>query len=312
MPQKTPNFIQDIIESCASCPPLRTAVVHPVTDHTIEAVNLAVKAKLIEPVLIGPKARIAKAAKEAKIDIKKWELIDCEHSHDAASRACKMAGEREVNALMKGSLHSSEYLGALLKTRSLQTERRISHAYLMHVETYHKPFIVTDAAINILPELAIKADIVQNAINLWHAIYGKRKTPKVALLGAVEMVNAAMPSTIDSAALCKMADRGQITGGELDGPLAFDNAFSKEAAKEKGIKSKVAGDADIFVAPDLEAANIMGKQLTFTAKAEAAGVVLGARVPVILTSRADNVETKLLSCALAVKLAEARAKGLFL
>lgn len=289
--------------------PLKVALVHPVKAYVIESMAESVENGLIEPVLIGPKARVKAAAAEAKIDISKYELMDTEHSHEAAAKAAEMAGNGEVDSIMKGALHSSELLSAVIRQRKLHTERRLSHVYVMDVRTYHKPFLVTDAAINVNPDLKAKQDIVQNAVNLWNVIKSEDRLPKVALLAAVEMVNPEMPATIDAACLCKMADRGQITDAILDGPLAFDNAISKEAVEIKGIKSEVAGDPDILVAPNLEAANILGKQLTFLSEAEAAGVVLGARVPIILTSRADSTRTRLLSCALAVKLAAARKEG---
>ncbi|WP_439604981.1 bifunctional enoyl-CoA hydratase/phosphate acetyltransferase, partial [Shinella sp.] len=291
-------------------PPTRAAVVHPVKPNVIEAVDEAVREKLIVPILIGPKAKIEEAATVASVDISGWELVDVEHSHAAAAKAAELAAGHQVNAIMKGSLHTDELLGAIVRSDAgLRTERRISHAYLMSIASYPKPFIITDAAVNILPDLPVKADIVQNAADLWRVVFGDGNLPKVAVLAAVETVNPKMQATLDAAALCKMADRGQITGCLIDGPLAFDNAISAEAAREKGIVSMVAGEADILVVPDIEAGNMLAKQLTFLGGAEAAGIVLGARVPVILTSRADNERTRLLSCALAVLLAEARDKG---
>ncbi len=304
------DYYQDIIESCKNMDSVRTAVVHPVRPEVIEAVLDATREKLIIPVLIGPKARIAAAAREAKTDIGAWELIDVEHSHAAAAKAAELAATGKVGAIMKGALHTDELLGAIVPSASgLRTARRISHAFVMSVPSYHKALIVTDAAINIAPDLSVKADIAQNAINLWRTLFDHDRKPKVALLAAVETVNPKMQATIDAAALCKMAERGQITDGILDGPLAFDNAISSAAAKEKGIVSDVAGDADILVVPEIESGNILAKQLTFLGGADAAGNVLGARVPVILTSRADNLRARLMSCALAVKLADARRKG---
>ena len=263
--------------------------------------------------LVGPRERILAAAAESGIDISAWDLIDTEHSHEAAGRAAALAGAGDVAAIMKGSLHSDELLGAILAPEAgLRTERRLSHAYVMSIATYPKPFIITDAAVNIAPDLSAKADIVQNAADLWRVLFGLEKRPKVAVLAAVETVNPRMPATLDAAALCKMADRGQIRGCIIDGPLAFDNAVSKEAAHEKGIVSPVAGDADILVVPDIEAGNMLAKQLSFLGGAEAAGIVLGARVPVILTSRADNEQARLLSCAIAVLIAEARQSGAIL
>ena len=299
-----------ILEKCTSLAPVKTAVVHPAKPNVLEAVDEAVRAGLIDPVLVGPKAKIEAAAGEAGIDISGWQAIDTEHSHAAAEKAAELAAGRHVDAIMKGSLHTDELLGAIVSASSgLRTGRRISHAYLMSIETYPKPFIITDAAVNILPDLPVKADIVQNAVDLWRVIYGETISPKVAILAAVETVNPKMPATLDAAALCKMTDRGQITGCLMDGPLAFDNAISPEAAKEKGILSVVAGNADILVVPDIEAGNMLAKQLTFLGGAEAAGIVLGARVPVILTSRADGERTRLLSCALAVLLASAHKQG---
>lgn len=302
---------QEMIASCRGMDPLPTAIVHPVQPHTIEAVADAVLEKLISPILIGPSARIHQAAQDAGIDISTWPLVNTEHSHGAATTAAALAAQGKVKAIMKGALHTDELLGAIVPSSAgLRTERRISHAYLMDAQGYHKPFIITDAAINIAPTLDEKADICQNAINLWKILYGMDKTPKVAILAAVETVNPKMPATIDAATLCKMSDRGQIEGGILDGPLAFDNAINKEAAAEKGISSPVAGDADILVVPNIESGNMIAKQLTFLGKADAAGIVLGARVPIILTSRADSVRTRLSSCALAIKLAAARSRGL--
>lgn len=304
-------YADKALESCRNDPLLKTVVVHPVKANALEAVRDAVEGELIEPILVGPEAKIKHAADEAGIDISKWELIPTEHSHQSADKGCEMAAEGKAEAIMKGSLHSGELLASLIRSRKLRTERRISHAYVMDIRTYHKPFIVTDAAISVQPNLATKVDIVQNAINLWSALQRDHhlRPPKVALLAAVEVINPDMQATLDAASLCKMADRGQITGGILDGPLAFDNAISKDAAENKGIQSEVAGDPDILVAPDLDSANILGKMLTFLGEAEAAGIVLGARVPVILTSRADSLRTRLLSCALAVKLHQARQSG---
>lgn len=301
---QTHDNYQEFMISCRKFSPLRTAVVHPVQPHFIEIIFAAHKEKLIEPVLIGPRARIEEAAIDAGIDITSWPLIDTPHSHASAQTGVEMAARGDVAALMKGALQTHELLEAVVApTSGLRTQRRMSHAYLMDVSTYHKPFLLTDAAINIAPTLETKADICQNAIDLWHVLYGQEKLPKVALLAAVETVNPKMSATLDAAALCKMAQRGQIQGALLDGPLAFDNAVSREAAIEKGIDSFVAGDTDIFLVPNLEAGNMLAKQLTFLTHADAAGIVLGARVPIILTSRADSLRTKLMSCALAIHLA---------
>ncbi len=289
--------------------PIKVAIAHPVKENSILAAQEAMEETFIIPHLVGPEDKIRAAAERAGVDISGWDVHNTEHSHESAQVACNLACEGTVQAVMKGNLHSDELLIEVIKCRGLKTERRISHVFAMDVKTYHKPFLMTDAAINIAPDLKAKSDIVQNAINLWLALHDGDDLPKVALLAAVELVNPEMQATIDAAALCKMAERGQIKDGILDGPLAFDNAISKEAASIKGIVSEVAGDPDILVAPDLEAANIMAKQMTFLSEAEAAGLVVGARVPVILTSRADSLRTRLLSCAIAVKYHAARSKG---
>ena len=299
-----------LLTRCRALAPARTAIVHAVSANVLQAAQEASEAGLITPVLVGPAARTREAADAASVDISAWELVDAEHSHDAAAKAVALAATREVDALMKGSLHSDELMGAVVKSDAgLRTERRISHAFLIDQESYSKAFIITDAAVNIAPDLATKADIVQNAVDLWHALFGADILPKVAVLAAVETVNPKMIATLDAAALCKMADRGQINGCLIDGPLAFDNAISVEAARTKGIVSEVAGNADILVVPDIEAGNMLAKQLVFLSGAEAAGIVLGARVPIILTSRADSQRARLLSCAVALLLAHARSKG---
>jgi phosphate acetyltransferase/phosphate butyryltransferase len=299
-----------VIARCSVLPPLRTAVVHPVDAHVLAAVSDAVMERLIEPVLIGPKARIEKAASEAGIDLSKWQVIDAPHSHASAEKAVELAVSGQVRAIMKGSLHTDELLGPIVAHGSgLRTERRLSHAYVMDTAGYHKWLIVTDAVVNISPDLCTKADICRNAVDAWVALTGESRLPKIAVLAAVEVVNPAMQATLDAAALCKMAERGQITGCIIDGPLAFDNAISKDAAREKHIVSPVAGDADILLTPDIEAGNILAKQLTFISHADAAGIVMGSKVPVILTSRADNLRTRLLSCALAVLVHKARQEG---
>jgi phosphate acetyltransferase len=299
-----------IIEQCAALPPLLTAVVHPVDAHVLAAVADAVMENLITPILVGPATRIEKAASEAGIDLSNWRVIDAPHSHASAEKAVELAVSGQVKAIMKGSLHTDELLGPIVARGSgLRTERRLSHAYVMDTAGYHKWFIVTDAVVNISPDLCVKADICRNAVDAWVALTGESRLPKIAVLAAVEVVNPAMQATLDAAALCKMAERGQITGCVIDGPLAFDNAISHQAAREKHIASPVAGDADILVAPDIEAGNILAKQLTFISHADAAGVVMGAKVPVILTSRADNLRTRVLSCALAVMVQKAREEG---
>ncbi|MPT48974.1 MAG: bifunctional enoyl-CoA hydratase/phosphate acetyltransferase [Sphingobium sp.] len=287
---------------------ITTAVAHPCTAATLKAAIEAAQAGLIEPILIGPEARIHAAAEEAGLDISSFRLIPSLHSHDSAAKAVELVRCGNAQMLMKGSLHTDELMGAVVnRTTGLRTERRISHAYVMDVPGHPNPLIITDAAINIAPDLEAKADIIRNAIDLAHGIGIAQ--PKVAILSAVETVNPAMQSTLDAAALCKMADRGQISGGLLDGPLAFDNAISEAAAQEKGIISPVAGKAEILVVPDLEAGNMLAKQLTFLSGADAAGVVLGARVPIILTSRADSLRTRLASCAVAGLLARAATKA---
>lgn len=299
------------MEKCRAFGILKVAVVHPVQANVIDAVAEAVEEKLIEPILIGPEARIRAAIKESHADAEGWQIINTEHSHAAAAKAAKMAASGEVGAIMKGSLHTEELLEAVVPSSAgLRTERRISHVYLMNIPTYHKPLMITDAAINIAPNLEQKADICQNAIDAWHVLFNhEHGDPKVAILSATEEVTSRIPSTIDAAALCKMADRGQIKEGRLDGPLAFDNAISAQAVKDKNIISDVAGDADILVVPDIEAGNALAKQLIFLGKADAAGIVLGARVPIILTSRADSKRTRMFSCGVAMALSAARQEG---
>ena len=281
-----------------------TAIAHPCTAAALLAAVEAAEAGLIEPILVGPETRIRNAAEEAGKDISAFRIVPTAHSHDSAAKAVELVRSGEAALLMKGSLHTDELMAAVVSRSSgLRTERRISHAYIMDVSGHPEPLIITDAAINIAPTLIEKADIIRNAIDLAHVI--GLAEPRVAILSAVETVNPAMPTTLDAAALCKMADRGQITGALLDGPLAFDNAISEAAAREKGIVSSVAGKAQILVVPDLEAGNMLAKQLTFLGGADAAGVVLGARVPIILTSRADSLRTRLASCAVATLLARA-------
>lgn len=305
------DFFDDVMIACRKYGKIKVAVVHPVQAAVIEAVMEAVEEGLIEPVLIGPEAKIRSAAKECGANLKKIEVVDVEHSHAAAEKAAELAAKKKVHAIMKGSLHSDHLLSAIVSSKSaLRTERRISHVYFMMIPTYHKPLMITDAAINIAPTLDDKADICRNAIDLWHVLFGNERPAKVAILSAVETVTNRIPSTLEAAALCKMSDRGQITGGMLDGPLAFDNAISAGAAKEKGIKSEVAGDADILLVPNIESGNVLAKQLIYLSNADAAGIVLGARVPVILTSRADGTRTRLFSIAVAIALASAREDGL--
>jgi phosphotransacetylase len=296
---------EQLLLRCRNLPPVTTAVAHPCEATALAGAIDAGVQGLIEPILVGPAAKIREVAAASQIDIGRTRIVDAPHSHASAAAAVALVRQGEAELLMKGSLHTDELLGAVVaRDIGLRTGRRLSHVFIMDVPTYHKVLIVTDAAINIAPGLEDKADICQNAIDLAISLGVAR--PKVAILAAVETVTTKMPATIDAAALCKMAERGQITGGVLDGPLAFDNAISKDAAKRKGITSEVAGDPDILLAPDLEAGNILAKQLTFLANAESAGLVLGARVPIILTSRADSVRSRIASCAVAMLAAHAR------
>jgi len=298
-----------LLERCRGLEPVPTAVAHPCEETALAAAVEAGAKGLIAPILVGPTAKIQEVARKSGIDLGKTPIVDAPHSVAAAAKAVALIREGKAELLMKGSLHSDELLAAVVaRETGLRTGRRVSHVFIMDVPTYHKVMIVTDAAINIAPTLDDKVDIVQNAIDL--AVRLGVKTPKVAILAAVETVNSKMPATVDAAALCKMSDRGQIKGGELDGPLAFDNAISKDAAKIKGIKSSVAGDPDILLVPDLEAGNMLAKQLSFLANADSAGLVLGARVPIILTSRADSVRSKIASCAVAVLAAHAQRQAL--
>ena len=297
-----------LLARCENLAPVPTAVAHPCEATALAGAVEAAKQNLIVPLLVGPAARISETAAEAGIDLGDLTIIDVPHSAAAAAKAVELIREGKAEILMKGSLHTDELMAAVVsRDKGLRTGRRISHVFVMDVPTYHKVLIITDAAINIAPTLEDKVDICQNAIDL--AISLGVEKPKVAILAAVETVNSKMQATLDAAALCKMAERGQIQGGILDGPLAFDNAISKQAAETKGIKSAVAGDPDILLAPDLEAGNILAKQLTFLANADSAGMVLGARVPVVLTSRADSVRSKIASCAVAKLVAHARRRG---
>ncbi|HTT43700.1 MAG TPA: phosphate acetyltransferase [Steroidobacteraceae bacterium] len=296
---------EQLVRECKNLAPVTCAVVHPCEKSALLGAVEAGAAGLIKPLYVGPRARIAQTAKEAGIELDAACIIDAPHSHAAAEQAVALVREGRAELLMKGSLHTDELLGAVVARDSgLRTGRRISHVFLMDVPTYPKVLMVTDAAINITPALEDKVDICQNAIDL--AISLGLKVPKVAILAAVETVTSKMPATIDAAALCKMADRGQINGALLDGPLAFDNAISREAALIKGIKSEVAGDPDILLVPDLESGNILAKLLSFLSRADSAGVVVGARVPIILTSRADSVRARIASCAVAMRAAHAR------
>jgi phosphate acetyltransferase len=287
--------------------PAQTIVVHPCDESSLRGPVEAAALGIIKPILVGPAARIKKVASEHGIKISDFQVIDAPHSEAAAERAVELVHEGKGELLMKGSLHTDELMRAVTNSKTgLRTARRISHVFIMDVPTYSETLFVTDAAINISPDLDAKRDIIQNAVDLFTQV--GLGTPRVAILSAVETVTAKIPSTIDAAALCKMADRGQITDAIVDGPLAFDNAISPEAAKIKGIQSPVAGKAQILVVPDLEAGNMLAKNLIFLSKADSAGLVLGARVPVVLTSRADSVRSRMASCAAAVLYAAARRK----
>jgi phosphate acetyltransferase len=294
-----------LIARAKEVPAATTVVVHPCDESSLRGAVEAAEAGIIVPILVGPAAKISVVAREHNLDISGFKIADVPHSHAAAAKGVELIRESAGELLMKGSLHTDELMREVTSGQTgLRTARRISHVFVMDVPTYSETLFITDAAINIFPDLDAKHDIVQNAIDLFTQV--GLGTPRVAILSAVETVTAKIPSTIEAAALCKMADRGQITGGVLDGPLAFDNAIDPEAAKIKGIKSDVAGRAQILVVPDLEAGNMLAKNLTFLAKADAAGIVLGARVPIILTSRADSVRARMASCAVAVLYAHAR------
>lgn len=287
-----------LIRSRKGLAPLRTAIAHPCDATSLTAAIEAARVRLIEPILVGPSPRIRALATSHKLDLGDAELVDAPHSHAAAEMAVRLVRAGRADALMKGSLHTDELMSAVVrKDTGLRTERRLSHVFVMDVPTYAKLLLITDGAVNLFPTLEDKRDIVLNVIDLAHALGIDH--PKIAILSAVETVTSKLPATIDAAALCKMAERGQITGALLDGPLALDNAINRGAAAEKHIRSTVAGDADVLLAPDLEAGNLLAKELTFLGNAEAAGLVLGARAPIILTSRADSVLAHLASCALA-------------
>jgi phosphotransacetylase len=294
-----------LLKRCEGLPAVRCAVVHPCDRDSLAGPLEAAKRGLIAPVLVGPQAKIRSVAREHGLDLASHRIVDAEHSHDAAARAVAMARAGEVESLMKGSLHTDELMAAVVPSATgLRTARRISHVFVIDVPAYPRMLLITDAAININPTLEDKAHIAQSAIELAHVLGIDQ--PKVAILSAVETINGKIQSTLDAAALCKMADRGQITGGLLDGPLAFDNAVSEQAAKTKKIVSPVAGKADILLVPDLEAGNMVAKQLQYLAGAESAGIVLGTRVPIVLTSRADSVRTRLASTAVMKLVADAR------
>ena len=308
-PVQTHANYERLIARAKQVPPATTVVVHPCDETSLRAVAEAAEAGIIIPILVGPKASIAALARQHGIDIGRFELIEAVDADEAAAQGVKLIHEAKGELLMKGSLHTDELMRAVTASATgLRTARRISHVFVMDVPTYPEPLLITDAAINIFPDLDAKRDIIQNAIDLFtQAGLG---TPRVAIVSAVETVTSKIPSTIEAAALCKMAERGQIAGGLLDGPLAFDNAIDPDAAKIKGIHSSVAGRAQILVVPDLEAGNMLAKNLSFLAQADAAGIVLGARVPIILTSRADSVRTRMASCAVAVLYADARRRAM--
>jgi phosphate acetyltransferase len=294
-----------LIATARKLPPPKVAVAYPCDQNSLEAAVDAARLGLIDPILVGPAAPIRAAATEGRLDISAFPLVEAEHVHDSAQRAVDLVREGRAEALMKGSLHTDALMAAVVKTDGgLRTSRRLSHCFVMDVPGHAEPLIVTDAAVNIFPTLADKVDILQNAIDLAHVL-GFPEV-RVAILSAVETINPKIPSTVEAGALCKMADRGQITGAVLDGPLAFDNAISPQAAEIKHLTSPVAGRANVVLVPDLEAGNMLAKSLTFLANADAAGIVLGARVPLILTSRADSVKARLASCAVASLIAQSR------
>jgi phosphate acetyltransferase len=297
-----------LLQQAQKLPPVTTAVAHPCDEVSLRGAVEAARLGLITPILVGPPERVRAVAERAGLDISGFPLKASAHSHDSAEKAVELVREGKAEALMKGSLHTDELMGAVVaRETGIRTARRISHCFVMDVPGHKDPLIITDAAVNIAPDLEAKIDIVQNAIDLGHALLFQEV--RVAVLSAMETVNPKVASTIEAAALCKMADRRQITGGVLDGPLALDNAISEEAAAIKGIVSPVAGRANVLVVPDLEAGNMLAKSLSFLAGADAAGIVLGARVPIILTSRADSVLTRLASCAVASLVAEARRRN---
>jgi phosphate acetyltransferase len=300
---------QRLLDACRGLPPMPTAVVHPCDEAAIEGAIGAARLGLIKPILVGPTERIREAARKAGVDIAEYPIVDVPHSHAAADKAVELVLSGQAEAIMKGSLHTDELMAAVVRRENgLRTSRRVSHCFVMDVPAYEDPLIISDAAVNIMPTLEDKVDIVQNAIDLAHAL--QFAEVRVAILSAMETVNPKVPSTVEAAALCKMADRRQITGAVLDGPLALDNAISLTAAEIKNIDSPVAGRANVLIVPDLEAGNMLAKSLSFLAGADAAGIVLGARVPIILTSRADSDITRLASCAVAVLVARARREAL--
>jgi len=308
MQQRVHEKYQRLLDFCKTLPATPTAVAHPCDESSVRGAVDAAKLGLIEPILVGPRARIEGAARQADVDIGRLEIVDAPYSEASAMRAVELVREGRAQALMKGSLHTDELMAAVVKRDTgLRTSRRVSHCFVMDVPSYAETLIVTDAAVNIAPTMEDKVDIIQNAIDLAHAL--RFKEVRVAILSAMETVNPKVASTIEAAALCKMADRGQITGAIVDGPLALDNAISLESVKIKKIESEVAGRANVLIVPDLEAGNMLAKSLSFLASADAAGIVLGARVPIILTSRADSVMTRLASCAVAALVAQSRREA---
>ena len=308
MNENTHVKYQRLLDFCKSLPPTSTAVAHPCDESSLRGAVDAAKLGLIAPILVGPKARIESVAKEFGIDIAGLPIVDAPYSHASAAAAVDLVREGKAEALMKGSLHTDELMGAVVaREAGMRTARRISHCFVMDVPSYPETLIVSDAAINIAPTMEDKVDIIQNAIDLAHAM--RFPEVRVAILSAMETVNPKVPSTVEAGALCKMADRGQITGAIIDGPLALDNAISLESVKIKHIDSPVAGRANVLIVPDLEAGNMLAKSLTFLAGADAAGIVLGARVPIILTSRADSVISRLASCGIASLVAYARRES---
>jgi phosphate acetyltransferase len=306
--QRKHEKYQRLLDLCATLPPTPTAVAHPCDESSLRGAVDAAKLGLITPILVGPRARIESIAKANDIDLAPYEIVETPHSQASAEKAVELVREGKAEALMKGSLHTDELMAEVVRRDTgLRTARRVSHCFIMDVPSHADTLIVTDAAVNIAPSMEDKVDIIQNAIDLAHAL--RFPEVRVAILSAMETVNPKIPSTVEAGALCKMADRGQITGALLDGPLALDNAISLESAAIKKINSLVAGRANVLVVPDLEAGNMLAKSLSFLAGADAAGIVLGARVPIILTSRADSVMTRLASCAVAVLVANARREA---
>lgn len=304
------TLAKNLLQKCESLEKIAVAVAYPCSEDALNGAIEAAELGLIQPILIGPHQKIKELAKKHQINISPYELIDISSSEAAAQKCVTLVHEGKAEAIMKGSLHTDELMKEVVKpTTGLRTSRRISHAFLMAIENYHKPFIITDAAININPDLMTKRDILQNAVDMIHA-FNKEKIPKVAILSAVETINPAIQSTLDAACLSKMSEREQISGAIVDGPFAYDNVLSLHAAKVKHIKSPVVGDADIFLVPNLEAGNMLAKQLVIITEAMSAGIILGASVPIILTSRSDNVRSRVGSCAVALLLAHAKRKQL--